>query len=133
MIDASVLVSGLLTAHPWHTLARPHVAAASRGRIPGTVLAESWAVLRRAPYNLPVAVARGLLAVWLDPGRIVASSATAIAAALNDAVRIGAGAGVHDLVIARTCAEAGLGLVTLDRRQAAVAQGIEGLDVTLLA
>lgn len=133
MIDSSVLVAGLLPGHPSHATARPHVAAASRGRIPGTVLTESWAVLRRAPFNLPSAAAERLLAPWLDPARIVAASPTAIAAAVTDAVRVGAGAGVHDLVIARTCAEAGLGLVTLDRRQALAAQGIGGLDVVLLA
>jgi predicted nucleic acid-binding protein len=52
VIDASVLVAGLVTNHEFHALARPHVAAAARGRVPGIVLAETWAALRRAPWNL---------------------------------------------------------------------------------
>lgn len=133
MIDSSVLVSGLLPDHPAHPIARPHVLRAARGRIPGTALSEAWSVLRRAPFKLTAATVRDLMTPWLDPARLAAPSTAAFAAALGDAARLGAGAGVHDLVIAHTCAEAGLGLVTLDRRQAAAARAIDGLEVTLLA
>jgi predicted nucleic acid-binding protein len=128
MIDTSVLVAGLIPDHEFHAQARPRVIEAAAGRIPGPVLAEAWAVLRRAPWNLAPAVVGELLAPWRDPSRIVAPTATDHVDAVDDAARIGAGGGVHDLVIARTCAAAGLGLVTLDRRQAAVARELVGLD-----
>ena len=133
MIDTSVLVAGLIPDHEFHVRARPHVVAAARGRIPGPVLAEAWSVLRRAPWNLGPDVVGALLAPWTDEARIVAPSSADFSAAVEDAARLGAGGGVHDLVIARTCATSRLGLVTLDRRQAAMARELDDLDVTLLA
>jgi predicted nucleic acid-binding protein len=132
VIDTSVLVAGLIPDHEFHARARPHVVGAVRGRIPGPVLAEAWAVLRRAPWNLAPDVVGALLTPWLNPARIAAPSVSDHVAAVADAARLGAGGGVHDLVIARTCAANGLGLVTLDRRQAAVARELPGLDVALL-
>ena len=89
MIDTSVMVARLVTNHEFHALARPHVAEAARGRVPGIVLAETWAALRRAPWNL-------------------------------------------DLLIALTCRDHDLPLVTLDRRQSVLAAQIAGLEPTLL-
>ena len=132
MIDTSVLIAGLIPDHEFHDQARPHVLAAAVGRMPGPVIAEAWAVLRRAPWNLAPGVVAELLRPWSDPERVVAPSPSDYVDAVADAARSGAGGGVHDLVIARTCAAASLGLVTLDRRQAAMARELEGLDVTLL-
>jgi predicted nucleic acid-binding protein len=132
VIDTSVLVAGLIPDHEFHAVARPHVVAAASGRLPGPVLAEAWAVLRRAPWNLGPDVVGALLAPWSDVPRIAEPSSSDFALALEDAARLGAGGGVHELVIARTCATAGLGLVTLDRRQAAMARELDDLDVTLL-
>ena len=132
MIDTSVLIAGLIPDHEFHADARPHVVAAASGRIPGPVVAEAWAVLRRAPWNLAPDVVRALLAPWSDEARIAAPSSADFAMAVEDAVRLGAGGGVHDLVIARTCATSRLGLVTLDRRQAAMARELDEMDVALL-
>jgi predicted nucleic acid-binding protein len=132
MIDTSVLVAGLIPDHEHHRLARPHVVNASTAHVPGPVIAEAWAVLRRAPWNLgPDAVAE-LLAPWRDASRLIAPTPGTYADAIADARRHGSGAGVHDLVIAHICAAARTGLVTLDRQQAAVAREISDLDVELL-
>jgi predicted nucleic acid-binding protein len=56
VIDTSVLVAGLIPDHELYDTARSHVVAAARGRIPGPVLAEAWAVLRRAPWNLVIPI-----------------------------------------------------------------------------
>jgi len=68
----------------------------------------------------------------IDTSVLAAPSRSDCVDAVADAARYGAGGGVHDLVIAWTCAAASLGLVTLDRRRAAMARELEGLDVTLL-
>ena len=47
VIDTSVMVAGLVTNHEFHELARPYLATAARGQVPGIVLAETWAALRR--------------------------------------------------------------------------------------
>jgi predicted nucleic acid-binding protein len=132
VIDTSVLVAGLIPDHEFHDRAWPHVAQAVAAGLPGPVLVEAWAVLRRAPWNLGPDVVSALLAPWSDAERIVAPSASDYVAAADDAARFGAGGGVHGLVIARTCRAAGLGLATLDRRQAAMARELDGIDVTLL-
>jgi predicted nucleic acid-binding protein len=133
MIDTSVLVAGLIPDHEFHTRARPHVVAAAAGALPAPVVAEAWSALRRSPWNLPPVAVAALLAPWHDPARLAAPSAASYAAALADAQRTGAGAGIHDLVIAHTCAVSGLALATLDRQQAARAREIDGLSVELLA
>lgn len=132
MIDTSVLVAGLIPNHEFHVIARPHVVLAASDRVPAPVVAEAWAALRRAPWNLSPAAVGALLAPWSDVERLTAPSAACYAAALADAERSGAGAGVHDLVIAHTCKEAGAALATLDRQQAARAHTIDGLHVDLL-
>lgn len=77
MIDTSVMVAGLVANHEFHALARPHVAAAARSRVPGIVLAETWAALRRAPWNLDARTVEMTLAPWFDERRIVATPASA--------------------------------------------------------
>ena len=132
MIDTSVMVAGLVTNHEFHTLARPHVAAAAQGQVPGIVLAETWAALRRSPWNLDARTVEAALAPWADPSRIVATPASAYAEILREGRSRNLGGNVHDLLIALTCRDHGLPLVTLDRRQSTLAADLAGLDSTLL-
>ena len=132
MIDTSVMVAGLVTNHEFHALARPHVAAAARGRVPGIVLAESWAALRRAPWNLSAQTVEATLAPWCDEGRIVATPTSAYTEVLRTGRSLNLGGIIHDLLIALTCREHDLPLVTLDRRQSNLAAELAGLESTLL-
>ncbi len=132
MIDTSVMVAGLVTNHEFHALARPHVAAAARGRVPGIVLAETWAALRRAPWNLDARTVEVALAPWSDETRIVATPASAYLGVLRTGRSLNLGGNVHDLLIALTCRDHDLPLVTLDRRQSVLAEQTAGLEPTLL-
>ena len=132
MIDTSVMLAGLVSNHEFHGLARPHVAAAARGQVPGIVLAEAWAALRRAPWNLDARTVEAALAPWCDPDRVVATRTAAYAEILRTGRALNLGGNVHDLLIALTCRDHGLPLVTLDRRQATLAAELTGLDTTLL-
>lgn len=132
MIDTSVMVAGLVTNHEFHAIARPHVAAAARGQVPGIVLAETWASLRRTPWNLDARTVETTLAPWHDEDRIVATPTSAYAEVLSTGRSLNLGGNVHDLLIALTCRAHGLPLITLDRRQSTLAAGLAGLDSTLL-
>ncbi len=132
MIDTSVLVAGLTQNHEFHALARPAVLAAAKGRVPGIVVAEAWAVLRRAPWNLDPVTVEQALSPWTTEDRIVATPASAYVAALRQGRALNLGGNIHDLLIAYTCASAGRGLATLDRRQATLAKMLPSLAVTLL-
>ncbi|MGE0057976.1 MAG: PIN domain-containing protein [Dehalococcoidia bacterium] len=132
MIDTSVLVAGLIENHEFHAVARPAVVTAARGRIPGIVLAETWSVLRRAPWNLDPATVQQALKPWTSEERIISTPAAAYVAVLREGRTLNLGGNIHDLLIAYTCAAAELPLATLDRRQAAMASTIPGLSVNLL-
>jgi predicted nucleic acid-binding protein len=132
VIDTSVLVAGLTENHEFHAIARLWVVEAAGGRIPGIVLAETWAVLRRAPWNLDAATVEQALNPWMTDDRIVATPVDAYAAVLRAGRSLNLGGNIHDLLIAHTCASAGLPLATLDRRQASLARTLPGLAVTLL-
>lgn len=132
MIDTSVMVAGLVTNHEFHEIARPYVAAAAGGRVPGIVLAETWAALRRAPWNLDARTVEAALVPWGGEDRIAATPASAYAEVLRTGRSLNLGGNVHDLLIALTCRDHGLPLVTLDRRQSTLAAGLAGLDSKLL-
>jgi predicted nucleic acid-binding protein len=132
VIDTSVMVAGLVTNHEFHIIARPHVAAAARGQVPGIVLAETWAALRRAPWNLDARTVETTLAPWGDEDRIASTPASAYAEILRTGRSLNLGGNVHDLLIALTCREHGLPLATLDRRQSTLAAQLAGLESTLL-
>ncbi|TVR29142.1 MAG: PIN domain-containing protein [Nitriliruptor sp.] len=132
MIDTSVMVAGLVSNHEFHALARPHVAAAARSQVPAIVLAETWAALRRAPWNLDARTVETTLAPWCDSRRIVATPASAYVEILRTGRSLNLGGNVHDLLIALTCRDHALPLVTLDRRQSTLAAQLAGLDATLL-
>jgi predicted nucleic acid-binding protein len=100
--------------------------------VPGIVLVETWAALRRAPWNLDARTVETALAPWRDEDRMVATPTSAYAEALRTGRSLNLGGNVHDLLIALTCRDHGLPLVTLDRRQSSLAAGVAGLDSTLL-
>jgi predicted nucleic acid-binding protein len=117
VIDTSVMVAGLVTNHELHAEARPRVAQAAEGAVPGLVVAETFARLRGYPFALDAATCVELLAPWADAARIVATPATAYATALGEAGSLNLGGNVHDLLVVLTCEHHGLPLATLDRRQ----------------
>lgn len=128
MIDTSVMIAGLIHNHEFHSIARPHVAEAARRRVPGIVVAETWAALRRAPWNLGAATVAESLAPWADAEQIAVTPAPAYVEVLERGRSLNLGGNVHDLLIALTCRDHGLPLATLDRRQATLADGIPGLE-----
>ncbi|CAN5749995.1 hypothetical protein BH23ACT10_BH23ACT10_13210 [soil metagenome] len=132
MIDTSVMVAGLVENHEFHDLARPHVVAAADGSVPGIVLAETWAALRRGPWNLGSDVVEETLAPWAASDRIVATPVDAYELVLRQGRSLNLGGSVHDMLIALTCAAHGLPLTTLDRRQAVLARTLPTLPVTSL-
>jgi predicted nucleic acid-binding protein len=132
MIDTSVLVAGLVTNHEFHVRARPYVVAAAAGRVPGIVVAEAWAVLRRGPWNLDAATVQRALRPWSDTARLVATPEGIYAEALDRGGELNLGGNIHDAIIALTCARFELPLTTLDRRQARLASDLSLPAVTLL-
>lgn len=132
MIDTSVMVAGLVTNHEFHMLARPHIAAAARGQVPGIVLAETWAALRRAPWHLDARTVEAALAPWGHEDRIVVTPTSAYLEVLHTGRSVNLGGNVHDLLVALTCRAHRLPLTTLDRRQSTLAAQLIGLDTTLL-
>ena len=132
MIDTSVMVAGLVTNHQFHSIARPHVVAAADGQVPGIVLAETWAALRRAPWNLDAGTVETALSLWADSDRIVSTPGSAYEEVLRTGRKLNLGGNVHDLLIALTCRDHGLQLATLDRRQATLAADLIGLETRLL-
>lgn len=132
MIDTSVMVAGLVENHEFHDLARPHVATTARGTIPGIVLAETWAALRRGPWNLAPATVAEALSPWESVERIAETPARVYAQLLRTGRSLNLGGNVHDWLIVVTCAAHGLPLTTLDRRQATLARTLPNLPVTLL-
>lgn len=132
MLDTSVLVAGLINNHEHHELARPQVASARKSKIAGIVIAETFARLRGYPFNLNVTTAVTLLQPWSSESQLLATSAGVYAQALSQARPLNLGGNIHDLLIALTYRDHGLGLVTLDQRQATVARSL-AIEVTLLA
>lgn len=114
MIDTSVMVAGLIDNHEFHDLARPYVVAAADRRVPGIVLAETWAVLRRAPWNLDAATVERTLTRWAASDLIAATPADAYADVLRTGRSLNLGGNIHDLLIAHTCVAFGLPLATLE-------------------
>lgn len=82
--------------------------------------------------HLDARTVEAALGPWSDEGRIVATPTSAYAEVLRTGRSMNLGGNVHDLLIALTCRDHGLPLVTLDRRQSALASGLAGLDSTLL-
>jgi predicted nucleic acid-binding protein len=126
------MVAGIVGSHEFHDVARPHVIAAASHPVPGIVLAETWAALRRGPWNLGAEIVEQALAPWSTSARIVATPVDAYQHVLRTGRSLNLGGNVHDLLIALTCAAYELPLTTLDRRQAALARTLPTVAVTLL-
>jgi predicted nucleic acid-binding protein len=125
LIDTSALVAALLTQHQHHALARPHLPR--EGPIPGIVLAETYAQLRRT-FGLTAQAATTALSYWaFEEPRIAALPAHGYAELFRVARGLELGGNVHDALIAKTCARFDLPLVTLDRRQHTMALAL-GVD-----
>lgn len=129
MIDTSVMVASLVRDHQFHELARPHVRAQTT--VPAIVLAETYAQLRRT-YGQSAAAASHLMRPWTsDEHRIGATSAKVVRDVFVRSIEMNLGGSIHDALIAATCGALGLPLVTLDRRQHALALAF-GADSNLL-
>ncbi len=129
MIDTSVLVAGLIDEHEFHRLARPQLANSQS--VSAVVLAEAYACLRRA-FRLGAPVVASVLAPWSqDSARVAVLSPEGVVELFALAPELSLGSNIHDAVIAKTAAEAGEPLVTLDRRQHAIALAL-GVDSTYL-
>ena len=133
MIDTSVLVAGLVQQHEHHDVARKAMHGAVTHPIPGIVLAETWSVLRRRPFELSPSVVATALAPWSDPDLVLATPATAYVHALETGESLRLGGNVHDFLVLLTCRAHGIPEVsTLDRRQASLAKHLDDLSVRVL-
>lgn len=129
MIDTSAMVAALVSDHEHHLLARPHLTTSAQ--IPAIVLAETYAQLRRT-FAQPAEAATALVAPWArDSRRVLGTSAQVTAMTFARAIELDLGGNIHDALIAACCAHAGATLVTLDRRQHAIALAF-GVESTYL-
>lgn len=131
MIDTSALVAGLVAEHEHHARARPEL----RGdlRVPVIVVAESFAVLRRA-FGLSAATAGALLQRWTaDADRLLPTTASATATIFARATELDLAGSVHDALVAQVCLDHGVALVTLDSRQHQLALALGADSRYLLA
>ncbi|CAN5265748.1 hypothetical protein BH23ACT9_BH23ACT9_14480 [soil metagenome] len=115
MIDTSALVAGLVADHVHHDLARLEL---RRGlRIPAIVMAETFAVLRRA-FGQTAAGAESLLHPWsADVDAVLPTTAHAVRATFGRAAELDLGGSIHDAIVAQVCIQHDVPLVTLDTRQ----------------
>jgi predicted nucleic acid-binding protein len=84
------------------------------------------------PWNLDARTVEQTLAPWSDEARIVATPASAYVEVLRIGRSLNLGGNVHDLLIALTCRDHDLPLVTLDRRRSVLAAELAGLEPQLL-
>jgi predicted nucleic acid-binding protein len=130
VIDTSVLIAGLIAEHEFHRVARPEVR--KMDVVSGVVLAEAFAQLRRT-FRLNVEVALAALQPWItDPARVAVLSPDGYVELFAQSTQLRLGGNIHDAVIAKTAGEIGQELVTLDRRQHAIAVAL-GVPATYLA
>lgn len=130
-MDTSALVAALVGDHEHHALARPHLRPDAP--ITAIVLAETFSQLRRT-FGQPARTAASLIGAWTgDPGLILPTSATAVVDTFARAAELDLAGSIHDALIARVCAEHGIGLVTLDARQHQIALALGASSTYLLA
>ncbi len=131
MIDTSAMLAALVSNHEHHAMARRYLSAETR--VPAIVLAETYSQLRRT-FAQPAEVAVALLRPWTThDDRIVATTARVVAAVFARAVELDLAGGIHDALIAQTCIEHDLPMVTLDRGQHRVALSLGARSTYLLA
>lgn len=130
-IDASVAVAALTTWHDSHDVAR---AAAHGAAIPSHALLETYSVLTRlpAPHRLNRDVVGRLLERWFPAAGIVVPT-DELAKRMVDRCREAEveGGAVYDALIGLTADEAGLPLLTRDRRATATYERL-GIGFTVL-
>lgn len=124
MLDTSALLAALVAQHALHERAREHLPAPAEARIPGIVLAETFARLRGSPFRVSATDAQDIVRPWAEPERILTTPAELYRRALDDAPGHNLGGQVHDYVTILTCRHHGHGLVTADRRQAHLATSV---------
>jgi predicted nucleic acid-binding protein len=130
VIDTSVLVAGLVAEHEFHRLARPEIRKTDL--VSGVVLAETFAQLRRT-FRLSVEITHAVLQPWItDSDRVAVLSPRGYVELFGQSTQLRLGGNIHDAVIAKTAGEIGQELVTLDRRQHAIALAL-GVPATYLA
>lgn len=129
MIDTSALVASLIAEHQFHDVARRNVTPATR--VPSIVLAETFSQLRRT-FGQPAEVAQETLSGWTShTSRVLVTNAQSVKLVFARAVELDLGGNIHDALVAQTCIDHGVPLVTLDRRQHRVALAL-GADSTYL-
>lgn len=115
-VDSSVAIAALTAWHGSHAAAREAAAGAS---IASHAALETYSVLTRlpSPHRIRADIAAQLLGRWFSSNSMVTPtpdlSRTLIARCEERGVEGGA---VYDALVGLTCAEAGLTLLTLDRR-----------------
>ncbi|MGI9015898.1 MAG: type II toxin-antitoxin system VapC family toxin [Euzebya sp.] len=115
MIDTSALVAALVAEHEHHDLARAELT--SQTKVPVIVVAETFAVLRRA-FGQTAAATGTLLGPWTgEDDRLLPTSASAVRATFARATELDLAGSIHDALIAQVCIENEVRLVTLDTRQ----------------
>ena len=130
-MDTSALVAALIADHEHHSLARPHLRAATA--LPAIVLAEAFSQLRRT-YGQTAAATAAVLAPWTAHAEgVLATSASAVAAAFARAQELDLGGNIHDALIAQVCREHGVALMTLDVRQHRLALALGVASTYLLS
>ena len=110
--DTSVLVAAHVAGHVHHTSASR--AAASCSHVLGTVLAETWSVLRRH-FRLPATQTAEVLRDYTAGRQLVTAPPAAYEDVLERGAELQLSGNVHDFVIVRTATLSRLQLVTLDR------------------
>lgn len=130
MIDTSVMVAALVADHEFHELARPYLDRETP--VAAIVLAETYAQLRRT-FRQSAHTAQMLLEHWyMFESHIVPTDATSAREAFRRAGALDLGGNIHDAIIAAVCVKNDAELVTLDRRQHAVALAIGAKSRLLL-
>jgi predicted nucleic acid-binding protein len=130
-IDTSVVVRAFASWHPGHPAAVEVLA--SRPRLIGHVALESWSVLTRLPepHRVSTEAATAFLAANFDEPYVVLSG-DGHRALVEEATALEVtGGGIYDAAIGAAAKEAGLTLVSADRRAAPVYRAI-GVDFELL-
>jgi predicted nucleic acid-binding protein len=119
VIDTSAMIAALVADHEHHGLARPHLRADVH--VAAIVLAETFAQLRRT-FRQPAAVAMRMLEPWhRRPDLVLGTSPEATVRVLRRAAELDLGGNIHDALVAQVCRDHGVEMVTLDRRQHAIA------------
>lgn len=130
-MDTSALVAALVADHEHHRRARPHLRLDLR--LPVIVLAETFSHLRRT-FRQSSPAAAAVLRPWTgEPGRMLATSASATSAIFERAAELDLSGSIHDALIAQVCREHDVPLVTLDVRQHRLALALGASSTYLLA